>query len=119
MPTARQIISVNGLPPGRDYLVSRIGVSQDAGINWTKDEIWAGQGYDQPTLPAISVLDEPASDFLITMGSNNLPNMDQYFVSSGESFANLPGPFAVSSSGWATWSNNQPVDFTELVTPWF
>mgnify|MGYP003143832651 CR=1 FL=1 len=41
---SERTLVTRGLPPGRDYLVMTIGVSQAAGINITKDEIWDAQG---------------------------------------------------------------------------
>mgnify|MGYP003674018831 CR=1 FL=1 len=120
VPESRQIISVQGLPPGRDYLVSTIGVSADAGVNFTKDEIFSGQGYDQPDLNC-DLTATPAANLEVNMFSltNPMPNLGEYFLSSGASFANLPGPFAINTSGWSNWGNNDPTALNEIVTSWF
>lgn len=115
-----QTIATRGLPPGRDYLVSTISISQEAGVNFTKDEIFSGQGYEKPDLN-LDLAATPAANLELNMFAleNPMPNFGEYFLSSGASFTDLPGPFAIGTSGWSTWGNNDPIALNEIVTPWF
>tara|TARA_R100001440_G_scaffold75750_1_gene103999 strand:- start:10940 stop:11437 length:498 start_codon:yes stop_codon:yes gene_type:complete len=113
-----QTVATRGLPPGRDYLVMTIGLSQDAGINITKDEIWAGQGFTQPTISVDLSATPAASLQLQCAATNNLTGFDEFWLTNGESFVGLPGPWAVYSA-FSSWGNNDVTALSEALCPWF
>mgnify|MGYP003123301860 CR=1 FL=1 len=107
MPAARTINEVRGLPPGRDYLISKFKFSNRDTSNfaqWVVDEIFAGQGYFVPT---IDVSTMNSGIVVLDFGSeipNQLPYICNYLTPSG-----LPndkvGPFAFYS-GLNSWSGH-------------
>jgi len=115
---SERTLVTRGLPPGRDYLVMTIGVSQAAGINITKDEIWDAQGFTQPTI-SIDLSSTPAGSMELQCDpTNNITGFQEFFVANGQSFAGLPGPWAVYT-GFSSWGNNDVTALSEAMCPWF
>ena len=98
MPTARTINEVRGLPPGRDYLVSKFkfqNLDSPPISTWVVDEIFAGQGYYQPTID-VSQMDSGSIE--LGFGSeipNQLPYICRFLRTGDEGIPNdLFGPFS-------------------------
>lgn len=122
MSATRQTIKKRGLKGGRDYLVSRILYSGATNVlKWSKDEIFEGQGYGQPTLTTTGT-SVTAQQITATFVAPFMPFLDAFFL---QGTPNQLGtgqvcPFKAHGTGWSTWANNNTNnDVSDIVTPWF
>jgi len=97
MPSQRTINEVRGLPPGRDYLVSKFkfqNLYSPYISTWVVDEIFAGQGYYQPTID-VSQMDSGSIELSFGTDPNQLPYMCHFLATGDESIpSGFVGPFS-------------------------
>ena len=113
----RTIKNHGGMPPGRNYFVSQLRITNTSAlvVQWVKDEIWEGQGLGQPIVS--SDLDDLNNDGTITLTAPTPRMSANYFFDQGLP-VDMPSPLCASASGFSMWSNGGIESFDEVVSTW-